>query len=190
MAERLLVLVKHALPELRAEVAPRHWQLGPRGHAGAQRLATALRGFSPFRLENSPEAKAVETAELVALEFGTQRYERIGLEEIDRPAQPIVSREAHATLNARLFSEPGQAIAGDESAEHALARFEAAIAAALSATAPAEHLVVITHGTVIALFVAAHNGVDAFALWRRLSCPSLVQLSVPDYTLLDVRDAL
>jgi broad specificity phosphatase PhoE len=102
----------------------------------------------------------------------------------------ILSREAHSTLNAGLFSEPTRAIVGDESAEHALARFEAAIAAALSATASDEHLVVITHGTVIALFVAAHTGVDAFALWQRLSCPSFVLLSVPDYALREVRDTL
>jgi hypothetical protein len=43
---------------------------------------------------------------------------------------------------------------------------------------------------VIALFVAAHNQVDAFWLWQRLSCPSLVLLSIPDGALLDVRDAL
>lgn len=190
MAEPCLVLVKHALPELQADLAPRHWQLGARGRAGASRLATVLREFCPFRLENSPEAKAAQTAELVALDLGLPRYERAGLEEIDRPAQPILPRELHIAHNAPLFSEPTLAVVGEESAERALARFEAAIADALSDTSSGEHLVVVTHGTVIALFAAAYNSIQAFGLWQRLSCPAIVRLSIADYALLEVRDAL
>ena len=112
------------------------------------------------------------------------------LEELDRAPQPILSREALVAHNARLFQKPAEAIVGTESAEHALARFELAIAAAVSAAISTEHLVVITHGTVIALFVAAHNPVDAFSLWQRLSCPALVVLSRPDYALLELQDTL
>jgi broad specificity phosphatase PhoE len=190
MAEPCLILVKHALPELEPERAPRHWQLGPRGHAGAKRLAAALRQFLPLRLESSSEAKAAQTADVVALELGLMRHERVGLEEIDRPAQPILSRETHVAHNARLFLEPARAVVGAESAERASSRFSAAVAAALSKRTSVEHLVVVTHGTVIALFVAAHHPVDAFALWQRLSCPALVRVSIPDFALLEVQDTL
>jgi len=190
MAQPCLVLVKHALPDLRADLAPRDWQLGQRGRLGTKRLATALLEFRPFRLENSPEAKAAQTAELIAIELRLRHHERAGLEEIDRPAQPILPRELHIAHNAPLFSEPTRAIVGAESAERALTRFEAAIAGALLDTTFGEHLVVITHGTVISLFVAAHNSVDAFALWQRLSCPAIVRLSIADYALLEVRDTV
>jgi broad specificity phosphatase PhoE len=190
MVDRLLVLVKHAQPELQAAVAPRHWQLGATGRAGAKRLAMALEEFRPLRLEHSPEPKAAQTAELVAMELGLERHERFGLEELERAPQPILQRDAYVAHNARLFAEPTSAVVGTESAVHALSRFEVAIHAALSDTSRAENLVVISHGTVIALFVAAHNSVEAFALWQRLSCPALVVLTATDYALREVRDAL
>lgn len=188
--DRRLVLVKHALPELQAGVAPRHWQLGADGQAGAKRLSMALAALRPLRLEHSLEPKAAQTAERVALELGVARHGRPGFEEIDRGPQPILQREAHVAFNARLFTDPTRAVVGTESAESALARFEAAIEAALEDTGPTENLVVITHGTVIALFVAAHDAVDAFTLWQRLSCPAFVVLGVPGYALLELRGAL
>lgn len=190
MLGRRLILVKHAMPELQAGLAPHHWQLGAPGREGAKRLSKALRSLGPLRLEHSPEPKAAQTAELVAIELGLGRHERHGLEEIDRTPQPILPRDAYIAHNARLFAEPTEAVVGTESAERALTRFYTAIDAAVLATISTEHLVVIAHGTVIALFVAAHNPIDAFSLWQRLSCPSLVLLSIPDYALLEVRDTL
>lgn len=190
MLEPRLILVKHALPEMRAGLAPHHWQLGAAGREGAKRLSSALRRLGPFRLEHSPEPKAAQTAEVVAMELGIGRHERHGFEELDRAPQPILAREAYIAHNAQLFADPTKAVVGTESAERALSRFEVAIGAAVSAAITTEHLVVIAHGTVIALFVAAHNPVDALSLWQRLSCPSLIVLSIPDYALLEVRDAL
>lgn len=190
MPDRYLILIKHALPELQADLAPRHWQLGAAGRKGAKRLSEVLRRLGPLRLEHSPEPKAAQTAELVAIELGLGRHERHGMEEIDRAPQPIMPREAYIAHNARLFAESTEAVVGTESAELALSRFSLAIDAAVSATLSTEHLVVITHGTVIALFVAAHNPIDSFSLWQRLSCPAVVLLSLPDYELVEVWDTI
>lgn len=190
MPERLVILVKHALPELEAGVAPRHWTLGMRGETGARRLASELRRFGSFRLEHSPEPKARRTAERVALELGLEPHERGGLEEIDRPAAPIVSRAEHTAQNARLFATRSLAVVGSESAEQALARFESALGAALAETPADQHLVVITHGTVISLFVEAHDAIDGFALWQRLQCPSFVVLLAAGYRLCELREAI
>ena len=190
MADRYLILIKHALPELQAGLAPRHWQLGAAGREGAKRLSEALRRFGPLRLEHSPEPKAAQTAELVAIELGLGRHERHGLEEIDRAPQPIMSRQAYIAHNARLFAQSTEAVVGTESAELALSRFSLAIDAAVSATLSTEHLAVMAHGTVIALFVAAPNPIDSFSLWQRLQCPSVVLLSIPAYELLEVWDTI
>jgi broad specificity phosphatase PhoE len=101
-----------------------------------------------------------------------------GLEEIDRAASPIVSREAHEQINAGLFARRTAAVVGRESAADAVARFDAAIARALAAVAADGNLVVIAHGTVIALFVEQHTGRDAFGLWRSLGCGDFVALPV------------
>ncbi|HTV18359.1 MAG TPA: histidine phosphatase family protein [Polyangiaceae bacterium] len=163
---------------------------GPRGEAGARALAVELRRFGSFRLEHSSEPKARRTAEVVAGELGLGPHERHGFEEIDRAPLPILSRAEHAAHNVRLFAEPARAVVGDESAERALARFEHALGAALSEQPAREPLVVVTHGTVMALLVAAHNPIAAVELWQRLECPSFVVLHAEGYRLSEVRDAI
>ena len=76
---------------------------------------------------------------------------------------------------------------GAESGQEALSRFSAAIDAAL-AKIDAPTLVAITHGTVIALFVANYNDVEGFDLWKRLECASFVVLELPTFSLRDVVD--
>src|SRR4051812_34023473 len=126
-APRYVVLVKHALPILRAEVPPRLWHLGPEGELQATRIARQLAKFQPCTLACSREPKAVRTAELVAAELGIGLRVVDGLEEFDRPALPLVSAAEHARLNAQIFEEPSRAVLGSESAAHALARFSAGL---------------------------------------------------------------
>ncbi len=63
-----------------------------------------------------------------------------------------------------------------------LTRFSAAVDIELAQT-EAPNLVAITHSTVISLFVAAHNDIDGFELWKQLACPSFVVLDVPSFSL-------
>ena len=43
-----------------------------------------------------------------------------------------------------------------------------------------EDLIVVSHGTVMTLFVAEATGVDPFAFWKKLEMPCAVTLSVPE----------
>jgi broad specificity phosphatase PhoE len=175
MSEPAFVLVKHAQPVLEEARPPRDWRLSPEGEAQAERLAEELRRFLPFRLIASPEPKAAQTCGIVAERLGLAATFDEGFRELDRPAQPILSPEDHAALNERLFVEFDRAVAGIESARSALDRFSVAVERALATSAGS--IVVITHGTVIALFVASTNpSIDAFELWNQLRCPSYVVL--------------
>jgi broad specificity phosphatase PhoE len=177
-----IVLVKHALPVLDATTPPREWRLGDEGTRQAEALASALGRFIPFELVTSPEPKALATAEAVG------RVHEVGwrvvadLREIDRTALPMMTPEAHQQFNARLFAEYDRAVVGAESARAAADRFRGALTR--TAATATGNLVVITHGTVISLFVAEHNPVDPFDLWRRLTCPSFVVLD-DGYRLVD-----
>jgi hypothetical protein len=42
----------------------------------------------------------------------------------------------------------------------------------------------------MSLFVAAHNDIDGFGLWKRLACPSFVVLDVPSFLLREAVYAL
>jgi 2,3-bisphosphoglycerate-dependent phosphoglycerate mutase len=180
-----VVLAKHALPILDASRPPREWRLAPDGDRQSKRLAAALQRFAPLRLVASPEPKARRTAEIAAAALGVSCTTIAGLEEIDRPALPIMPASEHERVNARLFTDFDRPVIGCESARDARDRFTAAVVHELQRTTE-DSLVVVAHGTVIALLVSAHNPVDAFDLWQRLECPSFVVLDVPRLRLLEV----
>jgi broad specificity phosphatase PhoE len=60
----------------------------------------------------------------------------------------------------------------------------------LAVTPATQPLVVVTHGTVLSLYVPAVTGLDLVALWRRLDLPSYVVLARPDLGLIEIVDAI
>ena len=185
MAVTTLVLVKHALPVLDMSRPPRDWQLSAEGELQSKQLAGRLRAFAPLRLVTSAEPKALSTGRVIAAELGVQVKAVDGVQEFDRPASPWQSKADRERDNAAIFDDPAQRVLGAESGHDALDRFSTAIGAELDRTAE-QSLVVITHGTVIALFVAAHNPVNAFELWRDLECGSFVVLDGRSFSLREV----
>ena len=177
---RLVVLVKHAQPVLDAEAPPREWRLSAEGEAQSAQLAERLRAFVPLALVSSKQPKARATAAIVADVLGVQHHVLNGLEEFDRPAMPILSPDEHDRVNAVLFAERSRPVLGRESADAALERFDAAIARALATTDPSHTLVVIAHGTVIALFVERYTGREAIEVWRGLRCADYVTVAVTE----------
>jgi broad specificity phosphatase PhoE len=170
------------MPVLDAARPAREWTLGPDGERQAAKLATRLRPLKPFRLVSSPEPKAVTTAEILAGTLGVTTYPVDGLQEFDRPALPILPPDEHERVNAEIFARPDRPVLGHESADAALARFRKALLAEVAKHSESD-LVVVSHGTVMALFVAAHNPLDAFSVWKRLPCAGCVVLRVPGYSL-------
>jgi broad specificity phosphatase PhoE len=184
----LLLLVKHAQPVLDAARPPRDWDLAGEGEDQAERLADALRQYLPFQIVSSPELKARRTTDIVAARLGITTTTAEDLRELDRPVLPILSRGGHEAMNARVFEDFDRPVIGRESAAAALHRFDVAVRQRVGP--PIEHnVVVIAHGTVISLFVASANpSIDAFALWKRLRCPSYVILDQASLALREVVD--
>ena len=183
---RRIVLVKHAQPVLDPKVPARLWRLGQDGERQAARLASRLDAFKPFTLVCSGEPKAARTCEIVARELGVSMQIVDGLEEFDRPVLPLMSDDEHERLNAQIFDNLARRVIGRESGDDALRRFRAAVMEVIDETPDTHNVVVVTHGTVISMFVAERNEVDALELWKRLSCPSFVVLTFPAFRLLQV----
>ncbi len=171
-----LILVRHALPATDPCVAAAQWPLSETGRARCAALAEALRTYLPAALYASREAKAAETASLVARALGTRFAPWPGLHEQARSNVDWLSDAEFQTQIEGLFARPAEVVFGNESADAAHARFAAAVAALVSA-APAGNLIVFTHGTVLTLFVARANaGVAPLDFWRRLGLPAVVVL--------------
>ena len=178
-----LVLVKHSAPTILASVPASEWHLSAIGIERCAGLADRLRGFATGSIATSVEPKAVETATLVGERLGLPVDLVEGLHEHDRRDTKLLGDEPFHQAMRSLFAGPLDLVFGHETAAAALGRFDAAIGHVLASRGALEDVVVVSHGTVISLFVAAHTGEDGFALWSRLGLPSFVVLRREDLSL-------
>lgn len=182
-SKRTLILIKHAQPVIEPDVAPNRWRLSEKGRRSSVLLGERLGRYGPGLFVSSEEPKAAETARLAADRLGVEYAVFPGLHEHDRTGAPFFETVGEFEGEARsLFERPHEPVWGNETAEQALERFDGAVRAVLRRHA-AETLAVVAHGTVVSLFVARYNDVDAYDLWRRLGLPSLCVLSVPGFAM-------
>lgn len=184
------MLVKHAMPQVDVETPAHQWRLRPEGVAGANAVADRLRSahYRPSKIVASLEPKATETGSIIAkrlrLPFATVE----GLHEHDRRDAGFLSTDVFAARMRDLFAHPDAIVFGNESASSALARFANAVDAVVSEESG--DVVVVSHGTVMSLFVAARAHVDASELWARLGLPSYVSLELPSHRIVEIVAAL
>jgi len=184
--ERQLVLVRHALPEFVVGLPASEWQLSGEGRQRCQRLADRLAAYDLATVITSTEPKAVETGQIVADALHLPLETAPGLHEHERGV--VTSTGDQAAFRAqvrRLFERPDELIFGAETANQAHARFATAVAAAIEQH-PHGNLAIVTHGTVITLFIARAAGLDPVPFWKSLGLPAFAVLSLPDLHLLEV----
>ncbi len=170
-----LILIRHSIPATDPCVAASQWPLSDAGRQRCLPLARCLSPFLPFSLFSSREAKAGETAALVARELGLAFATRPGLHEHARASVPwLADADFQAGIEA-LFARPAEIVFGDESADRAHARFVSAIAA-IQAEHATGSLAIVAHGTVMSLFVARAAGLAPLTLWRTLGLPAVIVL--------------
>ena len=175
-----LILVKHAPPEVRPEVASPRWVLSAEGRARCGWLAAELAAQGVTRLYSSLEPKALETAALVGLDLGLEVRPRRDLNENDRTGLAFGTADELKQTIRRFFEAPSALVMGEETADAALARFETALRAVI-VEAPDETVAVVAHGTVLTLLVARYNDVDAFEFWEALTLPACVVLDAANF---------
>src|SRR5690349_8318078 len=87
------------------------------------------------------------------------------------------------SMIALFFSEPSRLVLGKETANAARDRFGRAVEQVMRGHAEssnvAKNIAVVTHGTVMALFLADRVHKNAFDLWRLLQLPSYATIDWP-----------
>ncbi|MDP1617733.1 histidine phosphatase family protein [Phenylobacterium sp.] len=179
-----LLLIKHAPPQITPEVISHRWVLSAEGRARCGWLVEVCRARGVTRLFASPEPKTLETAALVAMALGGSFRPLDGLQENDRTGLGFVSPDVLEARITAFFEDPDAVAIGAETARAVLARFQAAIDVAV-ASAPGEAIAVVTHGTAMSTFIAAHNAIDPLSLWRDLTLPGVAVLDAATYRLLE-----
>ena len=86
---------------------------------------------------------------------------------------------------ARLLHSPSELVFGAETGDQARERFAAAVDDALKRH-PVGNVAIVSHGTVMTLFLARTAGIDPVPFWKGLGLPAFVVLSHPEMAILEV----
>lgn len=183
---RKLILVRHSQPEILPDVPARQWQLSDMGRRRCRVLADHLAPYEPGVIVASLESKAISTARIVAEILGTPLEIAPDLHEHDRRNVKFhADEEGFESQVISFFQHPDSLVFGSETADEAHSRFASAVDDVV-AHHPTGNLVVVTHGTVMTLFVSRAAALDPVAFWRALGLPSFAVLALPGSELLDV----
>jgi 2,3-bisphosphoglycerate-dependent phosphoglycerate mutase len=147
--------------------------LSPRGRRDAERLAGVLASCPIDAIYASPYRRARETVAPLARRLGLPVRVEADLRERRLGAEPVA--DFLAAVQA-LWADPQWAWPGGES-NAAAQRRGVALLRRLRARHPGEHVVLGTHGNLLALIVQhVDPGVD-FAFWRALTMPDVYRLT-------------
>jgi broad specificity phosphatase PhoE len=174
-------LIRHADPEIDANLPAADWSLSARGVDRAKALASRLTPVGLERIYSSPEPKAMQTAGVLRDVFRVPIVAVHGLSEHDRKGTALLSAAAFGQTMRTFFSQPSAHVFGNESAERARTRFEQALFPLLSEGDG--DIMVVTHGTVLTLAIANKCRVDPFEFWKGLGLPCAVSLTLPGMVL-------
>jgi broad specificity phosphatase PhoE len=174
------------------------WQLSDEGRRRCETLAERLAAYDLATVVASEEPKAAETGQIVAEALGLPFETAPGLHEHERGVvKSLGSREEFQARVVRLFERPSELIFGHETADEAHVRFARAVTNVLEqhpvgnpSSPSGRSLAVVTHGTVMTLFIARANGLDPVPFWKRLGLPAFAVLSLPDLHLLEVVESV
>ena len=172
-----LILVKHSLPEIVEGRPAREWVLAEDGRERARKLIALLLPYQPEIILSSVEPKAWETASILADVLGLTVQVVNGLQEHDRSMSPYYTKGEFEKLVQEFFEKPDLLVFGKETARQSLARFRETVEIAMEAHKD-KSIMIVSHGTVISLFVAWLTGCDGLALWQSLGLPSFVVLDI------------
>lgn len=180
--KKILILVKHSLPEIVEQLPAREWYLSEAGRFRAEHLAARLAYYKPEILISSVEPKAMETAEIVASKLGLTMQVLDGLHEHERTTTPFLSRHEFQNAVQEFFLRPDELVFGGETANEAHSRFSRAVKSVLQ-NHETSTIVIVSHGTVISLFVSRLTGASELSLWQELGLPGIVALDMNSNTI-------
>ncbi|MFC7232426.1 histidine phosphatase family protein [Saliphagus sp. GCM10025308] len=169
-----LTFVRHAhspyVPNREAERG-----LSGRGRRDAARVANVLArdDRTVDAVVSSPYARAVETVQPIADAAGTSVVTDDGFRERALAGDHVEDFEAAIE---RVWTEPTFAWPGGESNDEAQARGLEAVERTLERW-PGDHVIVGTHGNLLALILRAYDDRYDFDFWREMAMPDVYRVT-------------
>lgn len=186
---KTLVLVKHSLPEISKDLPASKWRLSEEGRLRAHRLADRLISYPIEVLVSSVERKALETAKIISVKCGVNLQEVEGLHEHERSRVPYLSKVEFEMAVREFFENPDVLVFGSETANEAHERFCRAVHSVL-VDSESRSTAIVSHGTVISLYVSRLTGGSDFGLWDKLGLPGFIVLDMQSNTLITLENII
>lgn len=177
-----LILIRHSIPQVDPTQPSHTWLLSKEGRERCKALAKALRPHHPTRIITSTEPKAQETGQIIASELGLIATTVSGIEEHKRSQIGFLDQNTFKKKIAHLLTDPDTLILGDETGREAQKRFTKTLSYLLQQF-PDDTLAIVSHGTVLTLFISAYNTLDPVAFWQSLTLPDFLLLDKESFTL-------
>ena len=184
---QFLILVKHSMPQIREDLPAREWALSDEGIMRAEQLAERLDPYQPQILVSSPEPKALETAGMIARRHQLSLNIFHDLHEHDRSRVPYMPKEEFDKAVREFFTYSDKQLFGNETADKAHERFSNAVHSILYFYKD-KRIIVVSHGTVISLFVSRITGGSDYSLWKELGLPGYVVLDMQSKSVITVEN--
>ena len=184
-----LILIKHSQPEIKHNLPANQWHLSATGRSSCITLAERLASYKPDVIVSSNEPKSIETAQIIASHFRLSNAIADGLYEHKRETVPYTNREKFEAEVARFFDQPDHLVFGEETADQAYLRFSSALSKLMEQYL-SHSLLIVSHGTVISLWVSRKIGLSPYPFWKSLGLPAFVVISKPVHTLVSVVETI
>lgn len=164
------MLVRHSEPIVDPALPASGWPLSDRGAAMASQLAEMLRPYVPGLVVTSTERKAIETGRIIAdlLDLPTGIDEDLN-EQGGGTVPFIQDRAAFLDLVREHFHRPGDPVLGEEPATIAADRLAGAVARHVHVRL--DPPILVTHGRIMATYLARLSGQEPWAIWEALAMP-------------------
>ena len=179
---RHLLLIRHAQTKVDPGAPAKTWRLEPSAYDACKALAGDLKRYTLRRIITSEEFKAEETGRAVAEALGIPYETAPNLYEHDRTGVPFMGETLFLQTMQASFEHPDKLVFGQETGAQARARFDGAVKEVLERY-PDEPLAIVSHATVMSLFIAHYNELNPFTYWRTLAMPDSVSLCLPEFRL-------
>ena len=177
-----LILIRHSQTQQQKDVNAHQWQLTDTGRERCQILAEQLRPYGIDRIFTSEEPKAQLTGQLVADVLHVPCETASDLHETKRETVGYFEHitDFQAAVEAAMLA-PDKLLFGEESFTAARKRLANQIDTLLQQY-PDETLAVVSHGTILALYLAQLSGNGAVGIWQSLAMPAYAVIDLPQKT--------
>lgn len=186
---RKLILIKHSIPTISSEIPSNEWTLSEEGINKAKLFAPNLDKYNFGKIFTSEEPKAIQTARIFGEKLNKELEIIKGIHEHKRNSNRVIyPKEQWERLMRSFFESPNELIFGDETATEARIRFRTSILKLVNDNPTDEDILVVTHGTVMSLFISEYNEVDIFKVWNSFGLPSYAELNADSFILNDINN--